>query len=76
MRQLFYLFLLCSAFAKAQIGGQSTYQFLNLVSGTKQAALGGRILTGVDYDPTSGIYNPATINAKMDHQLQVNYVNY
>ncbi|MFT7083452.1 MAG: hypothetical protein ACJAT0_001938, partial [Nonlabens sp.] len=42
----------------------------------KQAALGGRILTGVDYDPTSGIYNPATINAKMDHQLQVNYVNY
>jgi hypothetical protein len=76
MRHLFLLIFLCSAFVKAQIGGQSTYQFLNLVSGTKQAALGGRVLTGVDYDPTSGIYNPATINPKMDNQLQVNYVNY
>ena len=53
MRHLFLVILLCSAFAKAQIGGQSTYQFLNLVSGTKQAALGGRVLTAVDYDPTS-----------------------
>ena len=76
MRHLFLVILLCSAFAKAQIGGQSTYQFLNLVSGTKQAALGGRVLTAVDYDPTSGILNPATINPKMDNQLQVNYVNY
>jgi len=60
----------------AQIGGRNTYQFLNLVTGTKQAALGGRVLTAVDYDPTTALYNPATINAKMDNQLQVNYVNY
>ena len=59
-----------------QIGGEATYQFLNLVSSTKQAALGGRVLTAVGYDPTTAIYNPATINAKMDNQLQVNYVNY
>jgi hypothetical protein len=76
MRYLFLLIFIISAFAKAQIGGRSTYQFLNLVSGTKQAALGGRVLTAVDHDPTSGIYNPATINVKMDNQLQVNYVNY
>lgn len=76
MRYLFLLIFISSAFAKAQIGGRSTYQFLNLVSGTKQAALGGRVLTAVDHDPTSGIYNPATINVKMDNQLQVNYVNY
>ncbi|MGB5983314.1 MAG: type IX secretion system protein PorQ [Nonlabens sp.] len=76
MRYVFILFFIVSAFAKAQIGGRATYQFLNLVSGTKQAALGGRVLTSVDYDPTSGIYNPATINRKMDNQLQVNYVNY
>ncbi len=68
--------LVYSAFAKAQLGGESTYQFLNLVAGTRQAALGGRVLTAVDYDPTSGLTNPATINYKMDNQLQVNYVNY
>ncbi|BAO56593.1 type IX secretion system protein PorQ [Nonlabens marinus] len=62
--------------AEAQIGGEATYQFLNLVTGTKQAALGGRVLTVVDYDPTTALYNPATINAKMDNQLQVNYANY
>nr|WP_042290524.1 type IX secretion system protein PorQ [Nonlabens ulvanivorans] len=68
--------ILSAAFAQAQIGGRTTYQFLNLPAGTKQAALGGRVLTGVDYDPTSGIFNPATINPKMDNQLQVNYANY
>ncbi len=76
MRYLIVIILFSSAFAKAQIGGRTTYQFLNLVSGTKQAALGGRVLTAVDYDPTSGLYNPATINRKMDNQLQLNYVNY
>ena len=75
-KALLVIFLVVSAFAKAQIGGRSTYQFLNLVNGAKQGALGGRVLTSVDYDPTSGIYNPATINRKMDNQLQVNYVNY
>ncbi len=79
MRQtLLVLFLnfICMPYCQAQIGGENTYQFLNLVSGTKQAALGGRVLTAVDYDPTTALYNPATINAKMDNQLQVNYVNY
>lgn len=61
---------------QSQIGGQATYQFLNLPAGTKQAALGGRVLTGVTYDPTSALFNPATINDKMHNQLQVNYANY
>ncbi len=79
MRPAFLIFILCFLFSKdacAQIGGRATYQFLNLVSSTKQAALGGRVLTAVGYDPTTAIYNPATINSKMDNQLQVNYVNY
>jgi hypothetical protein len=74
--RIFLFFLLTACTVNAQIGGESTYQFLNLVSSTKQAALGGRVLTAVDYDPTMGLYNPATINYKMDNQLQVNYVNY
>ncbi|MFD1162314.1 type IX secretion system protein PorQ [Hwangdonia seohaensis] len=60
----------------AQVGGEATYQFLNLVSSPRQAALGGKVLTNVDYDVTQGLYNPATINVAMDNQLAVNYTSY
>ncbi len=62
--------------AQAQIGGKYTYQFLNLVTSPRQAALGGKNITTYDYDPTSGLYNPANINYQMTNQLSVNYVNY
>ena len=60
----------------AQVGGESTYQFLNLVSSPRQAALGGKVVTNYDYDVTSGLYNPATINVEMDNQLALNYSSY
>src|SRR5690625_2662421 len=60
----------------AQIGGKHTYQFLNLVSSPKQAALGGKNITGYTFDPTSALYNPSTINQEMNNQLSLNYVNY
>ena len=53
----------------AQVGGESTYQFLNLVSSPRQAALGGKIITNFDYDVTEALYNPASINLEMDNQL-------
>lgn len=60
----------------AQLGGKSTYQFLNIISSPRQAALGGKIITNVDYDVTQAIYNPATINVDMDNQLAFNYANH
>ncbi|MGB5941979.1 MAG: type IX secretion system protein PorQ [Leeuwenhoekiella sp.] len=60
----------------SQLGGRAAYQFLNLVNSPKQAALGGKLLTDYSYDPTNGLYNPATINPEMDNQLSLNYVNY
>ena len=60
----------------AQLGGASTYQFLNLVSSPRQAALGGKIITNFDYDVTEALYNPASINGDMHNQLAVNYSNY
>lgn len=60
----------------SQVGGETTYQFLNLVSSPRQAALGGKVLTNVDYDVTQALFNPATINQDMDNQLAVNYVSY
>jgi len=73
------LSFLCFSFgllASGQVGGESTYQFLNLISSPRQAALGGKVLTNVDYDVTQALYNPATINVEMDNQLALNYVSY
>ncbi|MDY8136263.1 type IX secretion system protein PorQ [Aquimarina sp. 2201CG5-10] len=71
---LVLFFITISSFA--QIGGRYTYQFLNLVSSPRQAALGGKYVTGYNTDPTSAMLNPASINKEMDRQLAVNYVNY
>lgn len=71
---LFFIVSNISVFA--QLGGESTYQFLNLVSSPRQAALGGKVITNIDYDVTSGLYNPATINVDMDNQLALNYSSY
>ncbi|NMH89922.1 type IX secretion system protein PorQ [Flavivirga algicola] len=65
-----------STLSISQVGGETTYQFLNLISSPRQAALGGKILTNVDYDVTQGLFNPATINVEMDNQLAVNYSSY
>ncbi|MFG6687417.1 type IX secretion system protein PorQ [Mariniflexile sp. HNIBRBA6329] len=77
LKKIITLFcLLLTVLTYAQVGGESTYQFLNLVSSPRQAALGGKVLTIVDYDVTQGLYNPATINANMDNQLALNYISY
>ncbi len=60
----------------AQVGGESTYQFLNLIASPRQAALGGKVITNYDYDVTGGLFNPATINSDMDNQLALNYSSY
>ena len=78
MKTLFWLFFVWGITAPvfAQLGGNATYQFLNLMSSPRLAALGGKIITNVDYDVTQGLYNPATINLEMDNQLALNYANY
>ena len=72
------LFLMMSTTVSvfAQLGGNATYQFLNLMSSPRQAALGGKVITNVDYDVTQALYNPATINVEMDNQLALNYANH
>ena len=60
----------------AQIGGRSVYQFLNLVTSPRQAALGGKTITIYDSDVNQAHFNPATINAEMDNKLALNYGSY
>ena len=65
-----------SYLTNAQVGGKYAYQFLNLTTSPRMAALGGKNITNYDYDPTQALVNPATINPSMDNHLSVNYVNY
>lgn len=59
LRFLFILLFLSSFFpALGQVRGRATYQFLNLVNNPRQAALGGKVVTNYDYDPTQGLFNP------------------
>lgn len=71
-----FLFSLISPSVFGQIGGKHTYQFLNLMTSPRQAALGGKTVTIWDQDVNQALYNPATINEEMDNHLSVNYGNY
>ena len=65
LRKLLPIFIVFVLPIYAQVGGQSVYQFLNLVQSPRQAALGGKTVTIVDYDVNQAIFNPATINPKI-----------
>lgn len=75
-KKLFFIFCLFCAVSYGQIGGKYTYQFLNLVTSPRQAALGGKTITIYDNDVNQAQFNPATINAEMDNHLAVNYGSY
>ena len=70
------LSFLLSAVSFSQIGGKAVYQFLNLSQSPRQAALGGKTVTVVDYDVNQAFYNPATINEEMHNRLSANYGSY
>jgi hypothetical protein len=74
--QLYLIFLLFCSVTFGQIGGQSVYQFLNLVTSPRQAALGGKPITIYDEDVNQANFNPATINQDMDNHLAMNYGSY
>lgn len=75
-KTLILLLFMLSATGFSQIGGKGVYQFLNLAQSPRQAALGGKTVTVVDYDVNQAFYNPATINPKMHNRLSANYGSY
>jgi len=60
----------------SQIGGNSTFEFLNLQTSPRINALGGYGANVLDSDPNLGLFNPALINYKMQSFLVINYINY
>lgn len=70
-----FIFSVCTV-SYSQIGGKYIYQFLNLVTSPRQAALGGKTITIYDDDVNQAQFNPATINPEMDNHLALNYGSY
>ena len=61
------------AFAQQKDG---TYNFLNMTSSSRVAALGGTMLPIYDSDIQSVTFNPSLINSAMHNSLSLSYVDY
>ena len=73
---LFVVFLITPPVSRAQIGGESTYNFLNLTNSARIAAMGGNYLAVYDKDITLSLANPSLINEEMHNSLGFSFVNY
>jgi len=60
----------------AQTGGNNTYEFLNISSSARVAALGGQQIAVKDNDPFLAFDNPSLLNKEMDNKIALTYVNY
>ena len=80
MKQKYYLLILLFLTVlegKAQIGGEYTYEFLELTNSARIAALGGSQSALLDSTDLNLPYsNPASLHKSMENKVLVNYVNY
>lgn len=70
------LFLAVSLNCFSQIGGNNTYEFLNLPNSARAASLGGNNISLNDHDLNFVYHNPSLLDSTMDNQIVLNYVNY
>lgn len=76
MKYIVFLFsLLLSSNLFSQTGGETLYTFLNIPTSAKQVALGGVTLTSRD-DVSQTLWNPSSVNSKMENDVSLNYVTY
>ncbi|MBL7966971.1 MAG: type IX secretion system protein PorQ [Prolixibacteraceae bacterium] len=67
--------MLLNAFG--QIGGESTYDFLNLTNSARMAALGGnQVAINDSLDLNVSYNNPSLLRPEMKNMLALNYVDY
>ena len=56
----------------AQIGGQTTYEFINLPASSRISALGGQLISVADEDVALAYHTPSLLNEKMHQSLSFN----
>src|ERR1051325_944473 len=79
LKHLFILTLLLTGFfytSFAQIGGTSVYQFLNLQTSARGAAMGGSLLPGKSADVSVAQQNPSFLDSTVDGHFSLNYAPY
>ena len=69
-------FLSYSIPVKGQLGGNSTYAFVNLTHSARVASMGGKIINIPDDDLNLSFHNPSSLSEGMSNNLVLNYVNY
>lgn len=72
---LLFFVLLASPFF-AQTGGDNIYEFLNLTHSGLVSSLGGTNVSLPGNDLNLAYHNPALLNAGMNNNIALNYVNY
>lgn len=71
-----FLFIFLPGVLTAQIGGNSTYEFLNLAGSARIAAIGGNFLSVKDKDLTLAFANPSFIDEDLHHGLAISFTDY
>lgn len=61
---------------KAQIGGDNTYEFLNLTTSARVAAVGGEFMAIHDGDISLALINPSIISEEMDGDIAMSFVDF
>lgn len=75
--QYIFIVLSCLPFAAfAQVGGESTYEFLTLSPSARYTAQGGAYITVKDDDPSIAYGNPSILNPQMHNRISLNTVAY
>jgi hypothetical protein len=72
---LFFLLGL-SFITKAQLGGNYSYMFLELPTGSRVAALGGKLVPVFDKDLGLAINNPSLLNSQMNNNIMFHVSDY
>jgi hypothetical protein len=76
MRRALLLLFLLPTLLQGQIGGRSTFQFLNQVVSARVAGQGGSAIASPVNDLNFALYNPALLNADMHGQFGLSVVDF
>ena len=73
---VFTVSTLCTPTVFSQVGGNNTYEFLNLPISARVGALGGNLISVRDGDLNVSLTNPALITDSMNNNLALSYINH
>ncbi|MBA3972179.1 MAG: type IX secretion system protein PorQ [Bacteroidetes bacterium] len=73
---LFLLSIISATPAIAQVGGNNTYEFLNLPISARVSALGGNLISVRDNDLNVSLINPSLLSDSMSNNIALSYINY